>query len=359
FAGFEWANPLTTLTISHCHSTLYNGYHLSTAFSLNAEVNVSSLLSHHFQLSYRYSAWPGLVGPPSPVPPSSSYFSRAYSDLIAFVKDGQLDFCFYSIATDPFLIGSLEIVKINPLSYNSAGTGDSYILVNYGRLYPVSPQLVPGFTSDPDPFGRSWQSDSDFRTVDSKSARVITSKEKITINKQTPNYFPMKLYQLAVTTDSGLEYELAVDAKLDYLVCFHFAEIDSTVKKAGERVFDELVSEKNVSKVDTYKEVVAEKNLSSSVLNVKLLPVVGAPLIGLENYAMVSADLSTVPEQGDLIITYWKSKYQKNFILLVCMVEPLMLAAKRNMYQRQKSLMLLEMERQHAKGLPSLPLNPH
>ncbi|KHG09693.1 hypothetical protein F383_07007 [Gossypium arboreum] len=35
------------------------------------------------------------------------------------------------------------------------------------------------------------------------------------------------------------------------------------------------------------------------------------------------------------------------------------LAAKRNRYQRQKSLMLLEMESQHAKGLPSVPLNPH
>jgi len=30
------------------------------------------------------------------------------------------------------------------------------------------------------------------------------------------------------------------------------------------------------------------------------------------------------------------------------------LAAKRNRYQRQKSLMLLELESQHAKGLPSL-----
>lgn len=33
------------------------------------------------------------------------------------------------------------------------------------------------------------------------------------------------------------------------------------------------------------------------------------------------------------------------------------LAAKRNRYQRQKSLMLLELESQHAKGLPS-PFTP-
>ncbi|XP_022776994.1 putative leucine-rich repeat receptor-like serine/threonine-protein kinase At2g14440 [Durio zibethinus] len=231
----------------------------------------------------------------------------AYSDLFAFVKDGQLDFCFYSIATDPPVIGSLEVVQIDPLSYNSAGTGDSYILVNYGRLSPGSSQWGPGFTTDQDLFGRSWQSDSGYRTAKSKSARVMTTNEKITGTEQAPNYFPMKLYQSAVTIDGGLEYELAVDAKLDYMVWFHFAEFDSTVKKAGERVFDVLVNEKNVSRVDIFKQVgsfaayslnYTEKNLSSSVLNVKLLPVVGAPLIcGLENYAMVPADLSTVPEQ--------------------------------------------------------------
>ncbi|OMO90211.1 hypothetical protein CCACVL1_07467 [Corchorus capsularis] len=231
----------------------------------------------------------------------------AYSDLFAFVKDGQLDFCFYSIATDPPVIGSLQVVQIDPLSYNSPQTGDSYILVNYGRISPGSSQWGPGFSSDPDPFGRSWQSDSNYRTANSESARIITTKEKIKGAEQAPNYFPMKLYQSAVTNDGALEYGLEVDAKLDYLVWFHFAEIDSTVNKAGERVFDVLVNHKNVSRVDIFKQVgsfaaytlnYTEKNLSNSVLNVKLVPVVGAPLIsGLENYAMVPADLSTLPEQ--------------------------------------------------------------
>ncbi|PPR92848.1 hypothetical protein GOBAR_AA27823 [Gossypium barbadense] len=239
--------------------------------------------------------------------PESLTRDGAYSDLFAFVKDGQLDFCFYSIATDPPVIASLEVVQIDPLSYNSAQTSDSYILVNYGRLSPGSSQWGPGFTSDPDAFGRSWQSDSDYRAGKSESAKVITTKEKITGTDKAPNYFPMKLYQSAVTIEGRLEYELPVDAKLDYLVWFHFAEIDSTVKKAGERVFDVLVNDKNVSRVDIFKEVgsfaafslnYTEKNLSSSVLNVKLSPVAGAPLIcGLENYAMVPADLATVPEQ--------------------------------------------------------------
>ena len=41
-----------------------------------------------------------------------------------------------------------------------------------------------------------------------------------------------------------------------------------------------------------------ETKLSSSMLNVKLLPMVGAPSIsGPENYVMVPVDLSTVLEQ--------------------------------------------------------------
>lgn len=119
----------------------------------------------------------------------------------------------------------------------------------------------------------------------------------------------MKLYQTAITVNQGdLEYALDVDAKLDYLLWFHFAEIDSNVNAQGKRVFDIVVNERNVTRIDIYKEVgiyaayewhYTVKNLSTNPLRVKLVSVVGAPLIsGLENYALVPADLSTDPQQG-------------------------------------------------------------
>lgn len=122
----------------------------------------------------------------------------------------------------------------------------------------------------------------------------------------------MKLYQTALVAaedDGGkLEYELSVDAKLDYLVWLHFAEIETRVRKIGERVFDVFINGENLSRVDIYKQVGGfaaftwhhtVKNLSSSVLKVKLVGVVGAPLIsGIENYALVPTDPSTVPQQG-------------------------------------------------------------
>ncbi|CAL1392834.1 unnamed protein product [Linum trigynum] len=241
--------------------------------------------------------------------PESLARDGAYSDLFAFVKDGEADVCFYSIATDPPVIGSLEIRQVDPLSYSAADLGDRFILVNYGRLSCGSDQWGPGFTNDVDYFGRSWQSDEELRTPNtSKIVRVVSTRESISGVNQAPNYFPMKLYQMAVTGNGVLEYEIQVDAKMDYLLWFHFAEIDSSVNKKGQRVFDVLVNEKNASRVDIFAQVgsfaaysfsYTVHNLSSTTLSVKLVPVAGgAPIIsGIENYALVPNDIATLPEQ--------------------------------------------------------------
>ncbi|KAF6137237.1 hypothetical protein GIB67_036274 [Kingdonia uniflora] len=233
----------------------------------------------------------------------------AYSDLFAGVSDGEADICFYSIATDPPVIGSLEVIEVDPLSYDSTVIGEEFLLVNYGRLTCGSGNQGSGFSNDSDKFGRAWQSDSGFRVVDTSdsSFRVLSTRRNIVSTDQRPNYFPMHLYQTAVTARKGLEYELVVDAKLDYLLWFHFAEINEVVNKAGQRVFDVFINQRNVGRIDIFKQVgsfaalnwhYTVRNLSSTVLSVKLVPVVGPPLIcGLENYALVPKDMSTVPDQ--------------------------------------------------------------
>ncbi|XP_048136970.1 receptor-like protein 4 isoform X2 [Rhodamnia argentea] len=233
----------------------------------------------------------------------------AYSDLLAFVPDRQAEICFYSIATDSPVIGSLSLIQVDPLSYDAASIGDGFILVNYGRLDCGSGQWGPGFSNDTDYFGRSWQSDYDFRSPDSRNnVEVISTNSTISGANQQPNYFPMKLYQTAIMAREGsLDYALEVDAKMDYLLWLHFAEIESKTSGAGQRVFDVVVNGDNLTRVDIYKEVglfaaydwhYTLKNLSSTTLSVKLEPVVGVPLIsGLENYALVPVDLSTDPEQ--------------------------------------------------------------
>ncbi|KAK7268375.1 hypothetical protein RIF29_21073 [Crotalaria pallida] len=238
----------------------------------------------------------------------------AYSDAFFSIQNSTTtttDLCFYGFATDAPVISSVELIQIDTASYDASTTGDNVILINYGRVSCGSDgQWGPGFTADTDRFGRSWQSDIEFRTgpKDYDLVHVLSTDNEVSGVDREPDYFPMKVYQSAVTVSEGaLEYELSVDAKMDYLVWVHFAEIDSSVKKEGERVFDVVINGKNVSRVDIYKEVggfaaysehYMVKNLSTSVLSLKLVTVVGAPVIsGIENYALVPNDPSTLPLQ--------------------------------------------------------------
>ncbi|RYR56503.1 hypothetical protein Ahy_A05g022199 isoform A [Arachis hypogaea] len=247
--------------------------------------------------------------------PSSLSRRGAYSDLLASSPSDAdaVPVCFYSFATDPPVISSLEVFSVDPNSYDAASTATTdIVLVNYGRLSCGSGQWGPGFSADSDRFGRSWQADSDYRTANSDKFVAVSTKYGIKGTDQKPNYFPEKLYQTAVTTaeeEGGvIEYELSVDAKLDYLLWLHFAEIEGKVRKAGERVFDVWVNDENLTRIDIYRSVGGfaaytwhhtVKNLSSSVLSVKLKGVKGAPLIcGVENYALVPNDPSTVPQQA-------------------------------------------------------------
>ncbi|KAG9129317.1 hypothetical protein Leryth_026248 [Lithospermum erythrorhizon] len=276
----------------------YNGKHHTPSF----DVSVSGTVV----FSWR-SPWPESVSR-----------GGAYSDLIVSVPEdhGEIDVCFYSIATDAPLIASLELFQIDPDAYVNGPVLNSSILVNYGRFSAGSGQWGPGFSNDTDRFGRSWQSDAGHRSraaalATGSTIKAISALKKVVNADRAPNYFPPKLYESAVTIigEGGgfLEYELQVDAKLDYLLWFHFAEINLSVTKAGQRVFDVIVNGENVSRVDIFKEVggfsaydfsYVVKNLSSTTLNVRIESVAGRPLIcGLENYAIVPADLKTVPDQ--------------------------------------------------------------
>ncbi|XP_073031594.1 receptor-like protein 4 isoform X1 [Primulina eburnea] len=253
----------------------------------------------------------------SPWPESVSR-SGAYSDLFLYLDDPDVDLCFYSIATDSPVIGSLELIQIdtNAYAFDYARNSSNYILVNYGRFSSGSDQWGHGFSNDTDFFGRSWQSDAEFRLpsvsiTNGATIKAISAIRNVINVEQSPNYFPEKLYQTAITAlgNGGgvLEYDLPVDAKLDYLLWFHFAEIDVSVNKDGQRVFDVIVNGENISRVDVFKKVGGfaaydwshvVKNLSSTTLSVRLESVVGAPIIcGLENYAIVPLDLKTVADQ--------------------------------------------------------------
>ncbi|PKA56586.1 Putative leucine-rich repeat receptor-like serine/threonine-protein kinase [Apostasia shenzhenica] len=237
--------------------------------------------------------------------------SGAYADLIGPVRDGSADLCFYSIATDPPVVASIELFQIDPLAYDAATASADFILVNYGRLSSGSALFGPGFTNDSDLFGRVWQSDADFRNPNVRVKALSSGGRQVLGGGHAHNYFPPQLYLTAITpqqSGEAIEYLLPVDTRMDYMVWFHFAEIDSGINAAGRRVFDIVINGKDITRIDIFKAVGGftafkwhhvVKNLTTAPLSLKLVPVVGKPIIcGLENYAMVPLDIATVSDQA-------------------------------------------------------------
>ncbi|KAK3160305.1 hypothetical protein QOZ80_1BG0057750 [Eleusine coracana subsp. coracana] len=251
-------------------------------------------------LSFR-SPWPE---------PAARY--GAYSDLIfPSATSPTSDLCFYSLSTDAPVVASIEVAPVHPLAYDGATTGADIVLVNYGRITCGNSLFGPGFTKDPDAFARVWQADVDFRNNDLNYDAITAGGRKIFGSNQPPNYFPTKLYESAVTTggdaSNEIEYLMPVDTRLNYMLWLHFAEVDAGIGAAGQRVFDVMVDGNNVTRIDIFKQVGAftafkwtyvVENLTSSTMSVKLVPVVGRPILcGLENYAMVPLEMRTVPSQ--------------------------------------------------------------
>ncbi|KAI5060277.1 hypothetical protein GOP47_0024697 [Adiantum capillus-veneris] len=227
----------------------------------------------------------------------------AYSDVFAPIEDGEATICFYSIGTDAPLVGALEVVQVDPDCYNKV-LDQNVLLVNYGRFTGGNSSFGAGMSAETDLAGRAWDSDLEY-THSFASRVVLTTNQAIQNANRAPNYFPMHLYQRAHTLSyqDTLEFLLPIDPKLDYLLWFHFAEIDPKVTAARERVFDIHINDKVISNVDIYGEVgkysaydiqFTARNLTNATLSVKLVPRVGSPLIcGLENYALLQRDVST------------------------------------------------------------------
>ncbi|KAH7427350.1 hypothetical protein KP509_10G040400 [Ceratopteris richardii] len=230
----------------------------------------------------------------------------AYSDVFTPIEDSVATICFYSIGTDSPLVGALELVQVDPNCYNKV-LHENILLVNYGRFTGGSSSFGAGMSKETDITGRAWDTDLDF-TQSAANRVVLTTDQGIKNANRAPNYFPMYLYQRAHTLsyEDTLEFLLPIDPKLDYMLWFHFAEIDPKISASRQRVFDIVVSGKIVfHNVDIYKEVgnyavydlqFTARNLTNATLSVKLVPHTGAPLIsGLENYALLPKEVPTDP----------------------------------------------------------------
>jgi len=157
--------------------------------------------------------------------------------------------------------------------------------------------------------GRSWEIDEGYtnnlKTFLSTNASIVGADV-------APNYWPVKLYQTCrYTVQPGVPviYNYLVDAKLDYQVWFHLAEIGPNVTAAGQRVFSISVNEVVIlSGLDLFQRVglntafdflYTVRNLTGGNLVISFNAQIGSPLVcGLEVLAVLQADIATNLTEG-------------------------------------------------------------
>ncbi|GFP97129.1 putative leucine-rich repeat receptor-like serine/threonine-protein kinase at2g14440, partial [Phtheirospermum japonicum] len=250
-----------------------------------------------------YSSPPG--GPPRTT-------SRPSSRPLIFLKDGTAHLCFHSTGHGEPAILAIEILQIdNRAYYFGKAYGQGTILRTDRRLSCGAKDPKYGTDVHADRWGgdRFWGA---FPAPDKVSVDVITTTNGINRTSDPPNFYPEALYQTAfVSTSAKPEFEYAVEVEptRNYSVWLHFAEIDSSVTGAGQRVFDVLINGDvaigGVDVVGMSGGVNTALVLNATVavigrgLTITLRPTKGSHVIicAIEIFELVLAESKTKPEE--------------------------------------------------------------
>ncbi|KAK8511570.1 hypothetical protein V6N13_024201 [Hibiscus sabdariffa] len=171
---------------------------------------------------------------------------QSFLETLVFLMDGTVSICFHSTGHgDPAII-SIEILQIDDEAYHCGPEcGKGAILKTISRLNCGT--SIP--TLDENYSGDHWSGDRYWRPIvafGQNASEPRSTQNAIKQASNAPNFYPNALYQTAiVSTDSqpDLAYTMDVDSNKNYSIWLHFAEIDASIRGAGERVFDVLINE--------------------------------------------------------------------------------------------------------------------
>ncbi|CAN0853090.1 Receptor-like protein 4 [Linum grandiflorum] len=169
---------------------------------------------------------------------------QTFVEAQVFLLDGTSSICFHSTGHGDPAIVSIEILQIDNDAYNYGPAWGQGVMMRTVRRLSCGngkPRFDVGYSGDQWGGDRFWGPITSFGSSD--QARSTEGGIKQASN--VPNFYPEALYQTAiVSTDAqpDLEYTMDVEPNRNYSIWLHFAEIDATVTKAGERVFDILVN---------------------------------------------------------------------------------------------------------------------
>ncbi|KAJ6367759.1 hypothetical protein OIU78_000342 [Salix suchowensis] len=170
---------------------------------------------------------------------------QVFTEAQVFLTDGTASICFHSTGHGDPAILSIEILQMEDRAYYfGPAWAQGIILRTAARLSCGNGE--PKF--DVDYSGDRWGGDrfwSPIRTFGQGFDVARSTKSGIKKASNAPNFYPEALYQTAlVSTDTkqDLAYTMDVEPNRNYSIWLHFAEIDSSVTAAGQRVFDILIN---------------------------------------------------------------------------------------------------------------------
>ncbi|KAL2931844.1 Receptor-like protein 4 [Bienertia sinuspersici] len=170
---------------------------------------------------------------------------NVFTETIVFLTDGTLSLCFHSTGHGNPAILSIEIQQIDDKAYDFGphfGKGSMLKTVKRLSCGQGRPKFGEDYGGDPWGGDRFWNS---LKTFGQSSDKAISVESRIKKSSIAPNFYPQGLYQSAlISTDVEPELTITLDVEpnSNYSIWFHFAEIDPSITKAGERVFNILIN---------------------------------------------------------------------------------------------------------------------
>ncbi|XP_057544644.1 receptor-like protein 4 isoform X1 [Amaranthus tricolor] len=233
---------------------------------------------------------------------------QVFTETFIFLTDGSISLCFHSTGHGNPAILSIEIQQVNDKAYYFGPQfGKGSMLKTVNRL--SCGQGRPKFGEDYG--GNAWGGDrfwNSLRTLRQSADKPISTESPIKLSSIAPNFNPQGVYQSAlVSTDVApeLTFIMDVEPNSNYSIWLHFAEIETSITKAGQRVFDILINGdirfKAVDVVNMTGDVKTALVLNTTVavdgrtLTIYLKPVSGslATISAIEVLKVITAEAKT------------------------------------------------------------------
>lgn len=165
----------------------------------------------------------------------------SYAEFRTFITDEAATACFHSTGHGNPSVLSVEALQILEDAYDIKEKFT--ILKTVKRISCGSNESKYGFDYNANTWGgdRYWETD---KGLDMGFSTSLSTTRSIQRASEAPNLVPEAVYQSASTTKPGSEltFIFEVESNQNYSMWFYFAEIDSGVTEAGQRIFDIAVN---------------------------------------------------------------------------------------------------------------------